>query len=417
MTAIVGVLNKRAVAIAADSAVTLGNTHKVLNSGNKIFRLSKYAPVGIATYGTASLMGNPWEVVIKQYRRVLKETKFPKFKDYVSDFLQFLRNNAFFSSNENQKNYLQIQMQYFYDINVRLSQKRSIFPTDNHQALLDELNECKVANQASTNIVEDFRTYPLTDFKNYAQDAITKLAAEIPFLSDPVDANTFVESYFYYMRLDNLERNLESGLVFVGYGEDELYPSMQEVVITFGFDKKLQHRYGEYTEISNDGTSASITPFAQYDVAQTVIRGVNPSFYEVMSQAFDESMKDFKKQIADVIRTQPAMTALADSIESLNTARITQSYINTARTKFKELYTKPLVQTITNLGITDMTNLAESFVSLTSLVRRMTPKEETVGGPVDVAVITKGDGFIWIKRKHYFDPNLNKHFFDNYYDN
>jgi hypothetical protein len=38
---------------------------------------------------------------------------------------------------------------------------------------------------------------------------------------------------------------------------------------------------------------------------------------------------------------------------------------------------------------------------------------ETVGGPIDVAVISKGDGFIWIKRKHYFKPELNPHFFKN----
>ncbi len=40
---------------------------------------------------------------------------------------------------------------------------------------------------------------------------------------------------------------------------------------------------------------------------------------------------------------------------------------------------------------------------------------ETVGGPIDVAVISKGDGFIWIKRKHYFSPELNPQFFANYY--
>jgi hypothetical protein len=28
-----------------------------------------------------------------------------------------------------------------------------------------------------------------------------------------------------------------------------------------------------------------------------------------------------------------------------------------------------------------------------------------------VAVISKNDGFIWIKRKHYFDPKLNPRFF------
>lgn len=38
-----------------------------------------------------------------------------------------------------------------------------------------------------------------------------------------------------------------------------------------------------------------------------------------------------------------------------------------------------------------------------------------VGGPIDVAVISKGDGLIWIKRKHYFDRDLNQHFFSNYF--
>ena len=45
----------------------------------------------------------------------------------------------------------------------------------------------------------------------------------------------------------------------------------------------------------------------------------------------------------------------------------------------------------------------------------MQPDEETVGGPVDVAVISKGDGFVWINRKHYFKPELNAPFFKNYF--
>ena len=48
--------------------------------------------------------------------------------------------------------------------------------------------------------------------------------------------------------------------------------------------------------------------------------------------------------------------------------------------------------------------------SIESLKERVTKPSESVSGPVDVAVITKGDGFIWIKRKHYFDPNLNLRF-------
>jgi len=54
-------------------------------------------------------------------------------------------------------------------------------------------------------------------------------------------------------------------------------------------------------------------------------------------------------------------------------------------------------------------------VNLTSFKRRISLQAETVGGPIDVAVISKGDGFIWIKRKHYFKPELNQAFFSNYY--
>jgi hypothetical protein len=55
------------------------------------------------------------------------------------------------------------------------------------------------------------------------------------------------------------------------------------------------------------------------------------------------------------------------------------------------------------------------LVSLTSFKQKVSMDTETVGGAVDVAVISKGDGFIWIKRKHYFKPELNARFFANYF--
>ena len=59
----------------------------------------------------------------------------------------------------------------------------------------------------------------------------------------------------------------------------------------------------------------------------------------------------------------------------------------------------------------ELAELAEALVNLTSFKRRVTPAAETVGGPVDVAVISKGDGLVWLKRKHYFPPELNPRYF------
>lgn len=63
----------------------------------------------------------------------------------------------------------------------------------------------------------------------------------------------------------------------------------------------------------------------------------------------------------------------------------------------------------------ELANLAESLVSLTSLQRRVSREIETVGGAIDVAVISKGDGFVWIKRKHYFSADRNLRFVNAYF--
>ena len=61
-------------------------------------------------------------------------------------------------------------------------------------------------------------------------------------------------------------------------------------------------------------------------------------------------------------------------------------------------------------------SMAETLVNLTSFKRKVTLDDETVGGPIDVAVVSKGDGFVWIKRKHYFTADLNPHFTTQYFN-
>ena len=90
-----------------------------------------------------------------------------------------------------------------------------------------------------------------------------------------------------------------------------------------------------------------------------------------------------------------------------------ESYID----KWKwDHYTEPVVTATRYLNKDELGVMAETLVNLVSFRKRVTLTSETVGGPIDVAVITKGDGFIWMKRKHYFDPALNHHFFKNYYE-
>lgn len=70
-----------------------------------------------------------------------------------------------------------------------------------------------------------------------------------------------------------------------------------------------------------------------------------------------------------------------------------------------EALAAPLVQDA--MPFQDALDLAEFFVDLTVRYTRFMPGPATVGGPIEVAGITKHEGFKWIKRKHYYDAELN----------
>jgi hypothetical protein len=84
------VMNQRGIALAADSAVTLGAGRKIYQSAEKLFPLSSSSSVAIMTYGNADFMGMPWEIIIKAYANKLGGGKFDKLEQYARDFLAFI---------------------------------------------------------------------------------------------------------------------------------------------------------------------------------------------------------------------------------------------------------------------------------------------------------------------------------------
>jgi hypothetical protein len=92
MTAEVAVMNRVAVALAADSAVTLerGQTTKIFQSENKLFELSHLKPVGLMIYQSTQFFGVPWEVIIKEFRRDKGDSKCAKLFDWAELFRQYM---------------------------------------------------------------------------------------------------------------------------------------------------------------------------------------------------------------------------------------------------------------------------------------------------------------------------------------
>jgi hypothetical protein len=59
------------------------------------------------------------------------------------------------------------------------------------------------------------------------------------------------------------------------------------------------------------------------------------------------------------------------------------------------------------MPLQDAIDLGNFMVDLTKKFSRFKPGAPTVGGPVELAAISKHEGFRWVRRKHYFDRELN----------
>lgn len=59
------------------------------------------------------------------------------------------------------------------------------------------------------------------------------------------------------------------------------------------------------------------------------------------------------------------------------------------------------------MPLQDAIDLAEFLVDLTIKFTRFLPGAPTVGGPIEIAAISKHEGFRWVKRKYYFKSDFN----------
>ncbi len=59
------------------------------------------------------------------------------------------------------------------------------------------------------------------------------------------------------------------------------------------------------------------------------------------------------------------------------------------------------------MPIKDAIDLVKFLADISVNSSRFVPGPQVIGGPIDIAVITKHEGFKWIQRKHYYDKDLN----------
>lgn len=431
MTAEITLMNRNGIALAADSAVSIphGNSHKIYNSANKLFALSKTHPVGIMVYGSSDFMRVPWETIIKMYRNQLDGLKFPTLKEYCSHFIEALDSRYVTTAAEVSmiKSLLIKYLNEIFDVtNEAMSEKFvESFPSDEER--LYELHRVIKSYQTKMDDLESLipenENFEM-EFKEKYSDDVKKVIDYLIGL-DPV-TDELIEDIinFTYSILvkDTFSTDEYAGVVIAGFGEEEVYPSQIAYQIKGFVNGKLLYKVQNESEIGSDNTmnqsTAIIIPYAQQEMVHSFVEGITPELKETIF----ESLHKILTVYPDLLKANLNKKGIQDSelspeiVETM--VELGQEIIGNFQSEIdQELtdrYVFPLLNILDILPKEELASMAKALVNLTSLKRKVTIDAETVGGPIDVAVISKGDGFIWIERKHYFKPELNYHFFQNY---
>ena len=308
MTVVVGVLNKKGVAIAADSAVTnqvrtispigeiTDEKEKIVNSGNKMLRISDVIPVSAMVVNNANLLGVPWDVIIRWYRKQRGKVEFSSVEELVKDFLDFIPKQEFFIANAFKMNW--------------------------------------------------------------------------PYTTE---------------------------LVFSGYGTDQGYPQLIYLKINGVANSQLIFSKNDLQihTISEENPSA-IQYFGQIEIAATLTENaleneeVN-ALYLRMSEIFTSTTKLLTKK--GLIKTGTPNFNFGKRFLS-----IMENYHKDERKRW--------IEVVKDYSLQQMAALAENLINATELYQQITFEKEYVGGLIDLAVITKVDGFQWLNRKSWYTPSI-----------
>jgi len=426
MTAEIAILNRSAVALASDSAVTIDTPTgpKIYESANKLFALIKGQPVGIMIYDSADHLGVPWETIIKAYR-MAKSAHFPTLKEYADDFLDFVTNSPDLIPADLHTSYLEeIAARRTRSVVDGTSQRAAehlqvarLTQTQLRQYIGEALTEQRTAWQDRTDgpWTASLEIPPLAKANRARIDAvITRVLQKLPTTAaHRAGIRTMILESLTKIPVGPQGRPIDprSGVVIAGFGEREFFPRLITHDIYGSIDGQLRAAPDTPVEISV-ANPAVIAPFAQREMVDGFMTGFNPQVRAGLTGYFNGVIDSFPEAtLALLQRHVPGIDpTLASSLEGPLASLVVMMVreLDQHLQQVTETQVQPILDSVEYLPKDELAAMAESLVNLTSLKRRVSIDDpQTVGGPVDVAVISRGDGFVWIKRKHYFSQELN----------
>jgi len=410
MTSEIVLMNQRAIAMAADSAVTVIDGGKIIvrNEQRKLFNLADGLPVGVMFFGLADLMGHPWDVLAEHYRTHAKPAPLPHVRDYAESLFNLLDILESFFPPARQKDEYKRLLTSVYRFVMRYAHYL-------HETGAEGPDE-EILGAAVDHIWKRYQTTPdgrprkdLECFpagfaaiiaRDYG-DTIENLIGSF-FSAFPLDLKTRerLHEIGIFCVVKDLFLEDVTGLVFGGYGAGEPYPVTVTYHVSAVVGGIVKRARVDETRIDGD-MHATIGLYADSEATYAFLRGMEYGLesrvYGVIHAAGLElvdkvvtSFSDIDPALRESVRRQCHSEVVPETVQNCF------EVINTFQ---QQAYIEPILAVVEISTRQDLGESAHDLVALNIFKKRITAADPTVGGAIDVAVISRDTGFTWVKRQ------------------
>lgn len=411
MTTEILMLNKDGVVVAADSAVTTGQKPhpRYSKTANKIFDLVHTGTVALTIFASAEIDRVPWQLAVKEFRKFnASNEQLEKLEDYPESLISFLEENKLLFPDEVIEGTLSAAL--LSAAVVVLNRAKFLNPqvVDVQLAMQERQNAWSSVSSQINASLNGAAFHPLLDGSelNDFTDCVAQFqAALVENVEGTLEYQSIDPTEWFELSKDVLLKQPTdvlsyTGLVFAGYGSSEIFPSYRHINVYGHVGKKLVWEHVSKYKIDHTN-NAWIQPFAQSSMIDRFTDGFDASLRQIIS---DESQVMLNSVMTEL---RARGVEVSDDHQAQVTTSVHAGFMKEWVQKNWNKNFHPLTRVLNGLSIQEMGHLAESLLVLEELRERVTSPSESVGGPIDVVVVTKSEGLIWLKRKHYFNSDTN----------
>jgi hypothetical protein len=399
VTAQVAVLNTNGIALASDSAVTItgGGQSRSYQSADKIFPI-RGVPLAVLHSGNAALWGVPWQLLVDMWSIGRAQVQAVSVEAYAHEFSSWLTAQPALATEEAQDDFFRwTYRDYLMAVRGSIRRKmdeQGLEPAEGYvdgdvASIVDETIDGYTEGLSA---LENFRGMEKVDAEAICTRMADKLKEDLDWVFDDTPRTAHLDE-----RASEVGRLLvhkaepfatDAVLAFAGYGADDYFPSLYRMTISGAVGGVLRV-YDDAGAIISAKNRVSINPLGLTEAIDAFLRGTSPQYRAEAHRQFDV-----------VLGPQPEADPTEEDHEGVQDERAaSHAGLDEGFDAIEwQQFLSPMLDIVENLPVAETLRLADSLVGLASL-RQLIQGQSSVGGPVDLARVTKQGGFQWIRSK------------------